>query len=237
MSGILRAAAVFFAVLLALSVPSVSGTDPVSRFTLYPTQTGEGYAAELTLFSCDGADESRNLIQSYGHAFLALRNTGTDTIQFCGRTLAPGDVITFGWWATDGHNGLWFNIEANYIALWGRYARRVALSVTPDAGELVRVAEYALSHDIYTPFENCALRASQCFDLVAGDGLRLDAGLLVSPGELCRLISERGGGASDIVFRPCEITYSAGEQTGRVLSFSMTAPAAAIDAGAEDGRE
>lgn len=152
-----------------------------------------GCSALLTIVSDSGESESRYGMPCYGHTFLVLENTGESVLDFCGREIAPGENLTFGWWAISSHAGVWFGIESNYIDAYGRYPDRVALSREIDGEGLSRLEDYILTHDLYTPVENCAVRAVAAFNWALPEIRELNCGYFTTPREVSDAIMAHGG--------------------------------------------
>ena len=150
-------------------------------------------SALLTIVSDTGESEMSRGMPAYGHTFLVLENTSDTPLVFCGREIAPRENITFGWWAVSAHSGIWFGLEPTFIAELGRYRGRVALSRELDAKGIARLADYLLTHDLYTPLENCATRAVAAFNTaISGtDGLR--CGYFTTPAKVFEAILAQGG--------------------------------------------
>lgn len=160
--------------------------------------------ATLTIVSDSGGGESRYGMPCYGHTFLVIKNTSDEPLDFCGRRIEPSEYLTLGWWAISSHGGIWFGIESNYIEAYGRYPDRVGLAREIDGEGLSRLADYIFTHDIYTPFENCALRAVAAFNNALSGKERLSCGAFVTPSKVVDIILAHGGCAeiADIDFTP-----------------------------------
>ncbi len=150
-------------------------------------------AAILTIVSDTGESEASHGVPSYGHTFLVLENTSDTPLVFCGREIAAGEDITFGWWAISAHSGVWFGLESNYIDAFGRYRGRVALSREIDSDGIARLADYLLTHDLYTPLENCAVRAVAAFNTAIPETRRLRCGYFTTPARVYDAILAQGG--------------------------------------------
>lgn len=171
-----------------VSGDSLLGMNRAAQTAEYTTCT-----ARLTIVSDSGANEARYGMPCYGHTFLVIENTGEDVLNFCGREIDSGENLTFGWWAISSHAGVWFGIEANYIDAYGRYPDRVALSREIDSEGISRLADYILTHDLYTPFENCAVRAVAAFNWALPETRELKCGYFTTPREVSDAIMAHGG--------------------------------------------
>ena len=174
-----------------------SGSTTFERARGYGDNVIGGESAMLTIVSDSGESEKKYGMPCYGHTFLVLENTGERKMIFCGRELDPGENITFGWWAVSTHGGVWFALESNYIDAYGRYPDRVALSRMIDADGLYRLADYLQTHDIYTPLENCAVRAVAAFNAALVEARELKSGYFTTPARVCELIISHGGTHED----------------------------------------
>ena len=149
--------------------------------------------AILTIVSDTGESEACRGMPAYGHTFLVLENISDVIIDLCGRKIVPGENITFGWWAISSHSGLWFGLESNYIDAFGRYRGRVALSREIDASGIERLEDYLLTHDLYTPLENCAVRAVAAFNTAIPKVRELRCGYFTTPARVYKAILTQGG--------------------------------------------
>ncbi len=172
-------------------------------------------SAMLTIISDSGESESRYGMPCYGHTFLVLENTSESTLDFCGREIDPGENLTFSWWAISSHSGVWFGIESNYIEAYGRYPDRVGLSREIDGDGIARLADYVLTHDLYTPLENCAVRAVAAFNDAIPEVRELRCGYFVTPAKVSKVILEHGGSKAiaDIDFSPSAPSCGFGDET------------------------
>lgn len=171
----------------------ISGESPLGMNRSAEQSEYSDCSALLTVVSDTGESESRHGMPCYGHTFLVLENTGESPLIFCGREIEPNENLTFGWWTISSHSGVWFSIEANYINSFGRYPDRVALSREIDGGGIARLSDYILTHDLYTPFENCALRAIAAFNAAIPEVRQLKAGHFVTPARAVDTILAEGG--------------------------------------------
>ncbi len=178
---------------------------------------GDRYSsATLTIVSDTGESETRYGMPCYGHTFLVIENTAEESLIFCGREIEPGENLTFGWWAISSHSGIWFGIEANYIEAYGRYPDRVALSREIDGEGIARLADYILTHDLYTPLENCAVRAVEAFNEALPEVRELRCGYFTTPAQVVKAIIAQGGtheAAMDIDFTVQMPSCGFGEET------------------------
>lgn len=149
--------------------------------------------ANLTIISDTGESEASHGVPSYGHTFLVIENTSGEVLDFCGRQLMPNENLTFGWWAVSAHSGIWFGLESNYIDSFGRYRGRVALTREIDADGIARLEDYLLTHDLYTPLENCAVRAVAAFNTAIPETRQLRCGYFTTPAMVYKAILAQGG--------------------------------------------
>lgn len=188
-----KIAALFACCLVFLLELNADATD-TSLLSKTRTAAAEEYrSALLTIVSDTGESERTRGMPAYGHTFLVLENTSDEVLVFCGREIAPGEDITFGWWAVSAHSGVWFGLESNYIDAFGRYRGRVALSREIDGEGIARLADYLLTHDLYTPLENCAVRAVAAFNTAIPETRQLRCGYFTTPARVYRAILEQGG--------------------------------------------
>lgn len=148
--------------------------------------------AVLTLYSCDGKNESKNFIFAYGHTFMSIVNISENVIEPAyGIDIEKGESIFFSWWAIDTHMGIWFNIEPNYIKNFGRYTDRVSLSRYISRTELEKIRDYLTRNDLYSPVSNCAKNCTDLWNLCAGKDSVYYLGRLRTPKRVCKEIRKR----------------------------------------------
>ena len=188
-----KIAALFACCLVFLLELNADATD-TSLLSISRSSGADEYrSALLTIVSDTGESETSHGMPAYGHTFLVLENTSDTTLVFCGREIAPNEDITFGWWAISVHSGVWFGLESNYIDAFGRYKGRVALSREIDADGIARLADYLLTHDLYTPLENCAVRAVAAFNTAIPETRQLRCGYFTTPARVYDAILAQGG--------------------------------------------
>ena len=143
----------------------------------------------LRLSVCADAciDERRNLLMSFGHAFISVENLSDKGIFIYDSELLPGESVTFSWWAVDKHMGIWFNIEPNYIIHGGRYknVRTVCMYINPDEVQILN--RYLKEHDSYSPLGNCSKHVTECWNILAENSEKIESRFIMTPQ---RLISE-----------------------------------------------
>ena len=190
-----KIAALFACCLVFLLDLNADATDtlPLTKSRSAAAEDIGSPTAILTIISDTGESEASRGMPAYGHTFLVLENTSDVIINFCGRRIAPSEDLTFGWWAISSHCGVWFGLESNYIDAFGRYRGRVALSREIDADGIARLADYLLTHDLYTPLENCAVRAVAAFNTAIPEIRQLRCGYFTTPARVYDAILEQGG--------------------------------------------
>jgi len=184
--------ALIFIICFALLIP-IGADSAITAYNNASNPDFSGQTAVLTIVSATGEGESRHGMPSYGHTFLILENTSPQAIDFCGRIIAPGENLTFGWWAVSIHSGIWFSLESNFIENFERYPSRVALSREIDGDGILRLYDYLLTHDIYTPIENCAFRAVAAFNTAVPETRLLRVGYFTNPARVAKEIISKGG--------------------------------------------
>lgn len=199
-------------IMIALCTDAV-GSSPLEQSRSRGDSVEGADTAILTIVSDAGKSEGNHGVPCYGHTFLVLENTGDEKLIFCGRVLEPGENITFGWWAISSHGGVWFGLESNYIDAYGRYPDRVSLSRVICAEGIYRLADYLLANDVYTPLENCAVRAVAAFNAALAEDRELKSGYFTTPARVSRQIIAHGG------------TY----EEARALDFTEQLPSCGFD--------
>ena len=215
--GKFKTTVLFACCLVFLLEFSADATDslPLTKSRSAEAEDVGQLSAILTIISDTGESEASRGMPAYGHTFLVLKNTSDEIINFCGRRIAPGENLTFGWWAISVHSGLWFGLESNYIDTFGRYQGRVALSREIDGDGIARLADYLLTHDLYTPLENCAVRAVAAFNEAIPEVRQLKCGYFTTPRRVYDSIIDQGGSHTAAIlidFDPCMPSTGFGDE-------------------------
>ena len=145
---------------------------------------------KLTVCADDCEYERKNMLLSFGHAFLVAENLTDEYVDIYGYELAPNDAVTFSWWAVDKHMGIWFNIESAYINLENRYRELSCVSIYIDREDLKVLNEHLKENDAYTPLSNCAKQVLRCWNSIADPNERLKEYSIMTPEKLINEIEK-----------------------------------------------
>ena len=151
--------------------------------------TDEGIIFSITTFN--GDSETEPFVKCLGHTWLSLDNQSGHSVYIKGHELRHGEMMTFSVWAVSDLPGLLFNLEANYISSYGRYAGRKSLSVNIEEAQLEKIEAYMDRSDGWTPGRNCSYWSVQLWNEVADEAFALKTQtLLYTPKRLEKALYE-----------------------------------------------
>lgn len=130
-----------------------------------------GIIFSITTF--DGENESSLFVKSLGHTWLSIDNRSGHPIYIKDYKIESGETVTFSVWAILDIGGIVFNLEADYISKYGRYAGRRSLSMNIDESDIKVIEGYIDENDRWTPGCNCSRWSLELWNKVAGDRLKL----------------------------------------------------------------
>ena len=90
-----------------------------------------------------------------------------------GHELRHDEMMTFSVWAVSDLPGLLFNLEADYIEAYGRYAGRKSLSVNIEETQLKEIEAYMDRSGQWTPGRNCSYWSVQLWNEVVDEAFAL----------------------------------------------------------------
>ena len=144
--------------------------------------------AELTIFS----DGSKGVFNSGSHAFISIKNISSSNMKIGLITVNPNMEITIGTWANRRpHKGIWYNLEAYFIARDDVYDKRVSLTITIDHDEIDKINNFLNNYNTWTTMNNCSKFSTKIWNLVSND--KLSAGFLATPKKLSDSIKSKDG--------------------------------------------
>ena len=143
---------------------------------------------ELSIYTYDGNGHNIFLVPNLGHSFVGVKNLSASSITIGNYTLAAGEEITIGTFVQSAHSGVWYNIEAAYIAL-GTYQNVVSLSIgVEDLLKIDAISDYILATDYWSFKKNCTNFALDLWNLAAGDDAISVDGFFTTPTNLQKQI-------------------------------------------------
>lgn len=149
----------------------------------------KGIIFSMTTF--DGDSESKPFVKCLGHTWLSLDNQTGHSIYIKDQEIKDNEMLTFSVWAVSDLPGLLFNMEADYISLYGRYAGRKSLCVNIEESQLETIEQYIDQKNRWTLLENCSYWAIQLWNEVVDDAFDLKTQTLVyTPERLERSLCE-----------------------------------------------
>lgn len=137
----------------------------------------KGIIFSMTTF--DGDSESKPFVKCLGHTWLSLDNQTGHSIYIKDQEIKDNEMLTFSVWAVSDLPGLLFNMEADYISLYGRYAGRKSLCVNIEESQLETIEQYIDQKNRWTLLENCSYWAIQLWNEVVDDAFDLKTQTLV----------------------------------------------------------
>lgn len=152
----------------------------------------DGIIFSITTF--DGAAESEPFVKCMGHTWLSVDNRSGHSVYLNDCEIKDGECLTFSVWAISGCRGVAFNLEANFIREFDRYAGRESLSMPIEESQLQTIGEYIGNVRGWGLLQNCSYRSVQLWNALAPDELRLPTQtLLYTPGRLQKALREFDG--------------------------------------------
>ena len=170
----------------------------------------------FTITTYDGKTESGWFVRSLGHTWVSLDNQTGHSVYLRDHEVKDGEIITFSVWATTGHRGVFFNLEAEFIRAYDRYIGRQSLSIPIDESQLADIGDYIENNDRWKPGKNCSYWAMQLWNVLADDAHRLPSPLFFcTPARLQKILREFDGVETDKDFSRAEgvFFHKNGQQT------------------------
>lgn len=137
----------------------------------------EGIIFSITTFN--GDSETTPFVKCLGHTWLSIDNQSGHSVYIKGHELRHDEMITFSIWAVSDLPGLLFNLEADYIEAYGRYAGRKSLSVNIEETQLKEIEAYMDRNGRWTPGRNCSYWSVQLWNEVVDEAFALKTQILL----------------------------------------------------------
>ncbi|WP_339321728.1 hypothetical protein [Paenibacillus sp. FSL W8-0194] len=104
------------------------------------------------------------------HSFITVKNISSSNISVGGLSgIAPNRTISVGTWGNKSeHTGIWYNLEAKFIASGG-YSGRVSHSMYLTQNQLDSVNSYIRNHDSWGYLNNCSSFAVGLWNSISSD--------------------------------------------------------------------
>lgn len=220
--GIYMAKRIVLALLCAVAAVLI----PVNVATAATTASA---VATLTIHADGSATGQSSSGWVEGHAFIVVKNVSQSNISVGKLSkLAPGQTVTLGTWGNKSeHTGLWYTLEA-----WFIHEDSLAYATESDstplyATQLRTLNKYIISHDTWSPTDNCSSFAMAAWNAVMPWDLQVSAGWPVNtPTYLMSSISNlpgaSGGEAPNIPFDLFGVWYADG--TKQLVRSTQFAP-------------
>lgn len=159
----------------------------------HKTSVASTDVALLSIFTFDGKKESKYGLFNLGHSFLSVENTSLDTITVGKVELAPNETITIGTWSIKAHFGVWYNVESNYIKDCNKYDGRISITAGISTEDLKKMNNFILSHDYWSPTNNCSNFALNLWNTVAEKDEELIRPFIYSPSKIAKALKNFDG--------------------------------------------
>lgn len=137
----------------------------------------EGIIFSITTFN--GDSETTPFVKCLGHTWLSIDNQSGHSVYIKGHELRHDEMMTFSVWAVSDLPGLLFNLEADYIEAYGRYAGRKSLSVNIEETQLKEIEAYMDRSGRWTPGRNCSYWSVQLWNEVVDEAFALKTQILL----------------------------------------------------------
>ena len=142
----------------------------------------------ITIYSDNGKSDSKFLIKSFGHSFLALKNLTGSEMYIRDYKIEKDDEITFGAWGIDDHFGIWYDLEAQYQHKAKRYDGVVSVSAYISSDKLGLINEFITNNDTWTFKHNCTYLAITIWNMCVDSNEKFSKRTFNSPSRLHKLI-------------------------------------------------
>ncbi len=144
----------------------------------------------LSIYTFDGKGEESLGLANLGHAFLGVENISNETIKVGKYSLAPKETVTFGTWSIQAHFGVWYNVESVYIKTIDKYNGRVSVTAGLDLESVDKMNNFILSHDFWSPINNCSNFALNLWNTVAEENEQLIKPFIYTPSHIAKVLKK-----------------------------------------------
>ena len=144
----------------------------------------------ITIYSDNGKSDSKFLIKSFGHSFLAIKILTDKKIYIIENKIEKDDELTFGAWGIDDHFGVWYDLEAQYQHKANRYDGVVSVSAYISSDKIGLINEFITNNDTWTFTHNCTYLAISIWNMCVDSNEKFNKKLLNSPSRLHKLIKK-----------------------------------------------
>lgn len=202
--------------LFILTIITLSGCSSKKR-VINPKEDTDDIM--LTIYSDNGSSDSRFLIKSFGHSFIAIKNLGDNDVYIRDYKIEKDDELTFGAWGIDDHFGIWYDLEAQYQHKAKRYKGVVSISTYINSSKLGLVNEFILKNDTWTFSHNCTYLAISIWNMCVEENERFSLKKLNSPSKLRKLIKKFEGYETnrEMIMHEYAYTYIDGKKKTYIL--------------------
>lgn len=212
----------FIIALLLLIIVALPLGGCTTESKIHHTSIDESDVALLTLYTFDGKGEGRLGLANLGHSFLSVENISSDTIKVGKVDLRAGDSITIGTWSIKAHFGVWYNVESVYIDTIDKYNGRISITAGINQNDIDKMNEFILSHDYWSPTNNCSNFALNLWNTVATVDEELVRPFIYSPGKIAKsLVNFEGYETNRIINTSIDKMFYFEENTPKYFSLEV----------------
>lgn len=136
-----------------------------------------GIVFSITTFN--GKTETEPFIKCLGHTWLSIENKTGHSIYLKDYEIENLETLTFSIWAISNHQGIFYNLEGNFINKCNRYLGRKSLSTNIDESKLEIIEEYLENNDKWTLGKNCSHWSIDLWNTVVDEKYHLKTQILV----------------------------------------------------------
>jgi|GEM_PF-1734513 len=173
------------------SVSTASVPQAVAMITVFadPSYTSGSFGSAIS-----SGDFS---VLTGSHGFITVRNVSSQSITVGKASgIASGGTISLGTWGNRSeHVGLWYNLEAYFLA-HGAASGRISVSYLLTAVQLNTLNSFIINNDSWTTSSNCSNFASRAWNSVVDQSYQLSAGTPNTPKNLANSIKSKFSGYS-----------------------------------------
>lgn len=177
-----------FLIVATLSLSACTTNTAKQKTTILDTDL-----ALLTIFTFDGNGEGELGLPNLGHSFLGVENISDETLTIGKTQLSPGESVTIGTWSIQEHFGVWYNVESVYIKTINKYDGRISITAGIDSASIEKMNTFILSHDYWTPTNNCSNFALNLWNTIAEENEELIKPFIYSPSKIAKALKNFEG--------------------------------------------
>lgn len=158
-------------ILFTVLIFTVSCSNEAQKNKKYISSPAEGIVFSITTF--DGKTERNFFSRCYGHTWVSIGNNSGHSLFLKDYEIKDKESVTFSIWAVDGHKGVFFNLEPDFIRQFERYSGRISLSMNISESNLKDIENYINQNDTWKFTKNCSFWSVNLWNQLAEDSNQL----------------------------------------------------------------